>query len=113
MPEPEWSHAGDAPSTGPRVWCCHNCAGRLRPHAAGRAGPTLGKYMLANDNWGGMLHRALRECNALELLFLGFKRTCRRRFFCGDVKRGTTAMPAVIGTSVIAPCASGLENALR
>ena len=76
--------------------------------------------MLANANWGGMLHPALRRLTPMEAIFLAWLRPLRRRFFCaaprrggGAGTRGAPAMAAILGTSVIAPCASGLEHAMR
>ncbi len=37
----------------------------------------------------------------------------RRRWFSGEYRGGASGMPALLGNSVIVPCASGVDSALK
>ena len=68
--------------------------------------------MGVDDNWGGQMPPELRCLRTIEILMLQWMRPIRRRFFMNN-SRGGLQMPATLGSSVIAPCASGIEQALR
>ena len=74
--------------------------------------PSLGVHMLANDNWGGQMPPELRALRTIEILMLQWMRPLRRRFFMNN-HSGGIGMPATFGSSVVAPCATGIEQALR
>ena len=75
--------------------------------------PRLTKHMLSNGNWAGLLPLVIRRLTAMEIMFLSWHRTCRRRQFCGDWQGGNPGMEAVQGNVIIVPCASGADRALR
>ena len=104
--------ARDAPSLGPVVVSCRECAAHLRPaQQEGRHRfPTISKHMLANANWGGMLHAVIRKMLPIELLLLAWRRPVRRHWYCGEAHG---SMAALLGNSIIVPCASAVDNALR
>ena len=115
----QWQSQDAVPEVGPPAWFCRQCANKLRPAhrtVVGPGGcqplPTLGMHMLANDNWGGQMPPELRELRVIEILMLQWMRPLRRRFFMNN-HSGGIGMPATFGSSVVAPCATGIEQALR